>query len=343
MPSEIRVTDTPRCPVCQGTGPVLHERAKDYLFGTPGEWRYRRCASCRLVWQDPMVAEADISRLYDSYYTHARPEEGSGTAVRGLYRAAQAGHVANRYGYPARWTDRVLGRLLALHPGRRIDAEYRAQFLPASARGPLLDVGCGHGATLADMHRLGWQVHGVDPDPAAVEAARSRGFPVTLGTVFSPELPPDSFKAITMSQVIEHVHRPIEMLRRCRDLLQPGGMFVAMTPNADSRAHRAFGRAWRGLEPPRHLQVFSRGALEMAARQAGFESVCVTATIRSVRGIYDASLAIQQAASQGADRSNIPAPTVTSELWQLVVWLQTFVRPDAGDELVLVARRTRDA
>lgn len=341
MRNDIRVTDTPHCPVCLGTGAVLYGGVRDRLFGTPGEWRYRRCAACRLVWQDPMVTEEDVGRLYEAYYTHARPEESATGGARGVYRSAQRGHIANRYGYPAaRWTDRLLGGLIALHPGRRLDAEFLAQYLPASSTGTLLDVGCGHGATLADMHRLGWEVQGVDPDAQAVEAARGRGFQVALGTVYSADLPSGHFDAITMSQVIEHVHRPIEMLRRCRELLAPGGVLVAMTPNADSRGHRVFGRAWRGLEPPRHLQVFSRQALESAARQAGFETVRVRVTIRSARGIYDASRAIERATRLGAGRAEIPPPTATSELWQLGEWCQTFVRPDAGEELLLVATRS---
>ena len=340
MCADIRVTDTPHCPVCLGTGPVLHEQARDHLFGTPGEWRYRRCTGCQLVWQDPMVAEENIGRLYETYYTHAQPDITQTGVARALYRSAQRGYVANRYGYPAEhWTDRLLGGLLALHAGRRADAAFLAQYLPASGIGTLLDVGCGHGATLADMHQLGWKVQGVDPDPQAVEAARARGFHVTLGTVFSADLQAVAFNAITMSQVIEHVYRPIEMLRRCRDLLAPGGMLVVTTPNAESRGHRRFGRAWRGLEPPRHLQVFSRQALELAARQAGFHTVRVRATIRAARGSYDASLAIQRAEHLGAGQADIPSPTVRSELWQLEEWCQSFIRPDVGEELLLIATR----
>jgi 2-polyprenyl-3-methyl-5-hydroxy-6-metoxy-1,4-benzoquinol methylase len=284
-----------------------------------------------------MVAEEDIGRLYESYYTHAQPPSIH-SAARSLYRSAQRGYIANRYGYPAPgWRERLLGFLVALHPGRRADADFLAQYLPAASTGTLLDVGCGHGATLADMHQLGWAVQGVDPDGQAVAAARARGFRVILGTVFSEELTGQAFTAITMSQVIEHVYRPIEMLRRCRALLAPGGTLVVTTPNAESRGHRLFGKDWRGLEPPRHLQVFSRQALQSAARQAGFDRVDVRATIRAARGSYDASLAIRHAARLGTGHADIPAPTARSEVWQLEEWAQSFVRPDAGEELLMLA------
>ncbi len=340
MSADLTTTDRPQCEVCGSGGAVLHERATDYLFGAPGVWRYRRCDRCRLVWQDPMVTAADVGRLYERYYTHAKPPEAGTGVTRRLYRAAQRGYVGNAYGYPVEhWTHRLLGALLALYPSRRADADFLAQYLPASAAGRLLDVGCGHGAMLAQMQELGWRVQGIEPDAQAVAVARARGFHVALGTVFTADVPPAAFDAITMSHVIEHVHRPIDTLRRCRELLAPGGSLVAITPNADSWGHHTFGAAWRGLEPPRHLHVFSRAALAAAAEAAGFATVRVRVTIRNARGIWDASQAIQDAARRGAAQATIPPPTVSAELWQAAEWCRSLVRPEAGEELVLIARR----
>ena len=257
MSPEVTVAPAPACAVCGGSGLVLHDGVRDLVFGAPGLWRYRRCTTCRLVWQDPMVTERDVGRLYEDYYTHTTPPPPERSPARRLYRAAQRGYLANRYGYdaPHRWA-RLLGRVLALHPGRRADADFVAQYLPASRRGRLLDVGCGHGATLVEMRSLGWAAEGLEFDPQAAQVARSRGFTVATGTVFTAPLAPVAYDAVTMSHVIEHVHGPIETLRRCGELLTAAGTLVAVTPNADSWGHEVFGPAWRGLEPPRHLHVF---------------------------------------------------------------------------------------
>jgi SAM-dependent methyltransferase len=328
-----------RCPVCGADGAVLYEGLRDRMFGAPGEWRYRRCGSCGLVWQDPLVTEADVGRLYATYYTHAEPEDPGNSLVRRLYKAAQRGHLASRYGYPAdQGTSRVAGWLLGLHPGRRADADFRAMYLPASARGRLLDVGCGHGAILADLRDLGWDAQGIEPDPVAAGVARSRGLRVAEGGLFTADVPPASMDVVVMSHVIEHLHHPIEALRRCHALLAPGGTLVAITPNNESHGHAAFGRHWRGLEPPRHLQIFSRASLGEAARRAGFAHVHVDVTIRNARGIYDASCAIR-AAEGGEGLAQVPASTVGAELWQFAEWCRTWWRTEAGEELVLHARR----
>jgi SAM-dependent methyltransferase len=247
-----------------------------------------------------------------------------------------------RYGYTTPpLPDRLLGTALALHPGRRADADFLAMYLPASARGRLLDVGCGHGAMLAEMARLGWSVEGVEPDEQAAATARARGFDVTTGTVFTAGLPARTFDAVIMSHVIEHVHHPVETLRRCGELLTAGGRLVVVTPNADSWGHRVFGPAWRGLEPPRHLHVFSREALAQTAYAAGFRDLEVAVTIRNARGIYDASQAIRQAALDGAPAADIPAPTLRAEAWQMAEWLRSLVLPRSGEELVLTAVAAR--
>ena len=74
--------------------------------------------------------------------------------------------------------------------------------------------------------------------------------------------PADSFDAVIMSHVIEHVPQPRELLAECARLLKLGGRLVMLTPNAESFGLDYYGRCWRGLEPPRHLQIFSQPALE---------------------------------------------------------------------------------
>lgn len=51
------------------------------------------------------------------------------------------------------------------------------------------------------------------------------------------------------------------------------------TPNARSYGLMRYGAAWRGLEPPRHLHLFTVEALAACAAKAGFAAVdCFTST-----------------------------------------------------------------
>jgi 2-polyprenyl-3-methyl-5-hydroxy-6-metoxy-1,4-benzoquinol methylase len=130
-----------------------------------------------------------------------------------------------------------------------------ADVLPAPGR--LLDFGCGAGTLLAQLHRRGWQVVGMDQSPRAARDVRERlGLVAIEGTLPHPDLAPASFDAITMVEALEHVHGPLTVLRAARELLRPGGTLVVSVPNLDSLSFQWFGAAWIGLDLPRHLTHF---------------------------------------------------------------------------------------
>lgn len=95
----------------------------------------------------------------------------------------------------------------------------------------LCDVGCGTGANLRMLARFG-QVFGVEPSADALELARQ----VEEATVFPGGLPDglpfadERFDVLTLTDVLEHVERDQESVRRCAALLAPGGIIVATVP-----------------------------------------------------------------------------------------------------------------
>jgi SAM-dependent methyltransferase len=121
------------------------------------------------------------------------------------------------------------------------------------------------------MRRAGWDVQGIEPDSDAAAVVRAHDIPVTGEPFEETSLAPGSFDAVTMNHVIEHFHDPLDALRTSRRLLRRDGILWIATPNLAARGHALFGRDWIGLDPPRHLVVFTRSALTSALAAAGFE------------------------------------------------------------------------
>lgn len=265
-----------RCPVCGSRlRTVLYEGLTDRVFFcAPGTWTLHRCGDCRSAYLDPRPTRDTIGLAYSRYFTHAAAGRDSvhGLSWMGrLRRAVGNGYLNHRYGTDFRPAS-PLGRFVVpVVPGKRAQLVALARNLPAARPGAaLLDVGCGNGDFLDFAHRAGWQVMGVEPDPLAVETARGRGLEVRPGGIEVLDGVRAAFDVITLSHVIEHVHEPLEMLRACYRLLKPGGFLWLETPNLDSLGHRVYGPAWRALEPPRHLVLFTWGSLERALEAAGF-------------------------------------------------------------------------
>jgi 2-polyprenyl-3-methyl-5-hydroxy-6-metoxy-1,4-benzoquinol methylase len=260
------------CPVCGcAKRSALHTGLKDWTFlVAPGEWTMWRCQDCASGYLDPCPSESTIGLAYTRYLTH----QGSSEIARlsfatYLRRAIGNDYRGYRYGADLRPRLRGVGRLITrLIPRSKkgIDLEYR--FLPRCAQSSarLLDVGCGNGGFLRLAKNAGWLVAGVEPDPIAREFALAFGD--VRSTVDEWDGEEAQFEYVTMSHVIEHVHDPAATLRAIFKLLKPGGGLYIQTPNINAPTHLRFGRAWRGLETPRHLQLFTASSLaECLARQ----------------------------------------------------------------------------
>ena len=146
-------------------------------------------------------------------------------------------------------------------------------------KGPkrILDVGCGDGRFLGLLRDFGdeeWSLVGVDFDESAVEQSRARGFEAHATRVEDFEGQDESFDAVIMLQLIEHVEDPTLICERVYSLLKPGGIFIVETPNTAGLDYQSFtGMHWGHYHFPRHWNLFSSESLERMLRKAGFDVV----------------------------------------------------------------------
>ncbi len=332
----MKLIDVSACPLSGDAGVVKIASVADAFFGTEGSWRYRENPRTGHLWLDPRPAPEYIGELYRNYYTHAETQANSNST----WQKAQALALARRLGYPHPGPVGAAARLVSVLPSVADAAELDVMRVPATQRGSLLDVGCGSGAFLERMRNSGWRVMGTEPDPNAAARLRDRlGFPV-FGSVEDVEAQPERFDLITLSHVIEHVPDPLATLRQLAALLGPNGRLMITTPNAQGLGARLFGPAWRGLEPPRHFNVFSPRSLAEALRSAGLRVEQLTTHVRLARGIFYLSTMARRGHRELESKrlaQNRPL-TIAGYLFQVIEAAAVRVFPDAGEEIYCAAR-----
>lgn len=316
------------CPVCGSGQRALEYRAlHDHLENLPGAWDIQRCLGCSCLYLNPRPKFALLEKSYRTYYTHASPVEAdaqdNGTSLP--WRLVN-GYLNARYGANRSPSSAAGAAIIPLLLPLRRQLDFFMRHLPRTP-GRLLDIGCGNGRFLLRATRAGWQALGLEPDALAVRAAREAGLDVMQGTIEAATgLPPFDF--ISASHVLEHVYDPHAFLHGVLRHLKPGGTLWLATPNNRSLGHRWYRAAWRGLEPPRHVVLFSVAALRSVLMKAGFVDIRLRARGRGAGFILDASDRV--ARREGIAAGTLP-PAVVDVLGSLSgSW---------AEELVVTARR----
>jgi 2-polyprenyl-3-methyl-5-hydroxy-6-metoxy-1,4-benzoquinol methylase len=138
---------------------------------------------------------------------------------------------------------------------------------------PVLDFGCGRGELVATLRAHGIEAEGVDPDAGMVEEAQSRDLPVHLadGIAWLRAAPEHSLGSIISVHVVEHLPLAtlVELLELAATRLEPGGIFVAETPNPASLI--VLGNSY--ILDPTHVWPLHPSLLTFLCERAGFRDV----------------------------------------------------------------------
>lgn len=189
-----------------------------------------------------------------------------------VHRCKECGYVFTRIpkglttndAYPATYYGEGSRRFGAL--GERIIVFFRkrrAQFIASffTRPGSVLDVGCGRGAMLSLLQKVGWEVVGTEIAQAAAGVQYKTGFPIKLITDFL-EVDNEKYDVVTLFHVFEHLTKPFAVLDTLVESTKPGGIVVIEVPNISSIQAKLSKGRWFHLDCPRHTFHFSKSQLE---------------------------------------------------------------------------------
>ena len=115
----------------------------------------------------------------------------------------------------------------------------------------ILDIGCGGGILSEPLARLGAEVVGADPSSRNIEAAKSHaaraGLAVDYRTTTAEALSDagERFDVVLAMEVVEHVADLGLFVKRCAEMVKPGGLMITATIN---RTLKSFALAIVGAE-----------------------------------------------------------------------------------------------
>jgi 2-polyprenyl-3-methyl-5-hydroxy-6-metoxy-1,4-benzoquinol methylase len=251
--SNIPKEAVPECPVCES--PRQHTRylvkEHEYDNTTDDQFPLVECDDCGAWFLNPRPAASALDVIYPpNYFTNVLESRAGGDIDK-----AKSGLFS------------VLTTILFKQRARPI-----TKYMELTPQTRWLDVGCGTGASLEAMREAyGMSGKGFDYSEKAAALTRARGFEAQSCRFEDYDPGGERFDLVHSSHVIEHLESPLRYMRKCYEILEPGGLSVFFTPNIDTWEARRFGRHWGGLHVPRHWALLSPASSRTMAELAGFE------------------------------------------------------------------------
>ena len=231
------------CPVCGSASIEPVVSAKDYTVSGK-DFSIWECNDCTLRFTQDAPGEHAIGAYYKSedYISHTNTSRG---LINKLYQLVRKNTLKQKR------------KLVCKATGKE--------------HGSLLDLGSGTGSFVKEMKDHGWQVTGLEPDADARKVAKEH-FNCELedsDKLFA--LARDSFDAITLWHVLEHVHDLTGYFGQLKVLLKGSGRLVIAVPNYTCVDASEYKEYWAAYDVPRHLYHFSPRSMQIFMEKMGMK------------------------------------------------------------------------
>ncbi|MGV0771614.1 class I SAM-dependent methyltransferase [Mycobacterium syngnathidarum] len=262
-------TVTRDCRLCGSIGPHQAIEVREMMFGTREAFEYFVCTACDTLQILDALEGEDLMRHYPpTYYSH------SASAQPSAFRWLVGQHDSNKlHGGGNRMLSALIGTRLSEGVFRVLlggDVVSMLAQLEVERDARILDVGCGTGALLDRLSRIGFNnLLGADPFIEA-DGRSCEGVSLMKRDLSAVD---GTFDLLMFNHSLEHVPDPVATLKVAYEKLAVGGMCLARVPTTSSEAWTTYGADWVQADAPRHMVIPSRRGMATAARRAGLQVV----------------------------------------------------------------------
>ena len=213
--------------------------------------------------------------------------------------------------------ERLINQKVAIWKPKQVYRKERGEVIdriPAGAN-RILDIGCGTGSMGRGI-RTRWG----NVTLVGIEKEAARGFEakayydrviIADASAWEPDFSEESFDAIVMADVLEHVEDPVKLLKKYVPYLSPQGVLVLSVPNVryhevlGGLAQGRFDYQEQGILDRSHLRFFTRKTLVELLEQTGLQIETLGANVSS-----EFSKMAEELARRGEARTDIDLGTI---------------------------------
>lgn len=242
-------TNKKECLLCGSSAHLKHDSYPGYQ--EPDSFQIYHCNNCNTSFSFP---EVHTSLIYESIYKN-------GNRVPGYNRywryASIVKKIRNPFSYLADSSEAYWG-VREIICGAAIDKKELK----------ILEVGSGLGYLTYSLNKANYNTTGLDiSQTAVVQAKRDFGDHYVCADLKDyAELNPGFFDIVILTEVIEHISRPMDFIKSVLKLLKPQGKAFITSPNKSLYPDEII---WSTDLPPVHCWWFSEESMKYIAKALG--------------------------------------------------------------------------
>ena len=244
--SEVMAIQTSPCEFCNSNNFM-------FICSRDDKTQILRCLNCCLEAVNPIPDKTNLKTTYD---LEMRGHSSKTSRNDPLFKTYIAQHIEREKSFNKIYKKR-------LHLIERF----------SQRKGNLLDVGCGAGFFLNYASSKGWNVNGIDLLDEYIQFAKEKLMieNVRCLSLEEAQFAEHFFDVVTLWDLIEHLPKPLQELKKINRLLKLGGHLAIWTPNVKNSIFMK--EHWTGYITYQHLYFFSLKTLGQLLKRAGFKIV----------------------------------------------------------------------
>ncbi len=222
--------------------------------------------------------------------------------------------------------------------------------------GKLYDIGVGWGHFANTAEKMGFDVEGIEISETMHHyATNDLNLKIVKGSFHKIPVKENFYDVITLWDVLEHLEKPLEVLKKANRMLKDDGIIVIQVPQIDSKVAKIQKEKWPMLSVE-HINYFSKSTIKLALEKSGFK-------ILKFKTSYELKLFLMftvlpllkrkknkstniEVSISGSERqnffnkfTNIPKPILLLGLFvhDVVYYLLSWI--NFGEEIIVIARK----
>lgn len=247
------MTENGRCRICGNAKENKMYYVRERMINRGEIFSYMQCSSCGCLQLYENIK--DMSRYYNDYIVFSDKKELPENILYNFTNKIKSFFILSRK-FHTRHKFRKNSPLSCLECLENTGINRN--------KSRILDIGCGNGTWLQELHNMGFRnLNGVDK----YAPQSSMRYHFLRGEIF--DISKQKFDLITLHHSFEHMENPELVLKKIYELLEDDGTCIIRIPVMGCEAWKMYGQYWYQIDAPRHYFLYTPKALNIICRKAG--------------------------------------------------------------------------